>query len=286
MAHRLRRCDFPLAYRTLASRSVVLESMARVVARLFNLFFPSDCQLCGLPLDNVSRIPVCKSCLRLPEPMVAEYECSQCRAAFLNDFPLRPDGRCALCRAGITAFQSAFSYGSYDGSLGKLVHLLKYRRVRPLAKPLGELLVRALPRTERFDVLVPMPLHWTRLISRGFNQAESLAIEVGRRTGVPVANALRRRKRTLVQAGLTAAQRRRNVQGAFTARDASTVQGKRVLLIDDVMTTGATAAAAARILVRAGAARVTVLTVARADRRAPLTVAKSSSFSKAAGGAA
>lgn len=164
-----------------------------------------------------------------------------------------------------------FSYGEYEGPLRKLIHVFKYSGVTPMASKLGSLLNAALPREQQFDVIVPMPLHWRKRLQRGFNQSELLAKFVSRRSGIRVSNALRRRKRTDAQAGLTRSQRRTNVAGAFEVSRRSEVQGRHVLLIDDVFTTGATASACAGVLKRAGAQRVTVLTLARADRRKGIT---------------
>ncbi|MCX6595213.1 MAG: ComF family protein [Acidobacteria bacterium] len=241
----------------------------RALARLLNLAFPEDCRVCGTRLSNFSRVPVCPNCLHAPQPMVAEFACTQCHTPFLNDAPLRPNGLCALCRSGIAMYQAVYSYGFYEGALRKLVHLFKYQRISTLAEPLGQLLVAALPRGERFDLIVPLPLHWWRRYRRGFNQAALLAKPVSRATGWPVEQLLRRVKNTGAQAGLTRSARRRNVAGAFRVTDAERLRGKRVLLIDDVFTTGATAAAATAALRRAGAARVAVLTLARVDRRQP-----------------
>jgi ComF family protein len=137
-----------------------------------------------------------------------------------------------------------------------------------LERPLGDLLAAAFPRDERFDAIVPVPLHWTRRWRRGFNQSSLLAANLARRTGLPVVAALSRTRATAAQAGLSHNARRRNVGGSFQCRRASqTLRGKRVLLIDDVMTTGATGSACAQMLKRAGASRVALLTVARVDRR-------------------
>jgi ComF family protein len=125
-------------------------------------------------------------------------------------------------------------------------------------------LARALPRDEHFDCIVPVPLYWRRRLQRGFNQAELLAGGLSRSTGIPVVRALRRAQATPTQAGLSNSARRRNVSGAFRSRS---VAGQRILLIDDVMTTGSTATACALALKRAGAKRVALLTVARVDRR-------------------
>jgi ComF family protein len=199
-----------------------------------------------------------------PEPMSAEFFCSSCRTPFQNAFPLDANGRCALCRSGLRGFDAAYSFGAYEGVLRELIHLYKYGKVKTLARPLSGLLAQALPRDEAFDAAVPVPLYWRRRLQRGFNQAELLARGLSRRTGIPVVRALGRLRPTPAQAGLSNSARRQNVSQAFRARG---VQGKRILLIDDVMTTGATAASCAAALKQAGARRVSLLTVARVDRR-------------------
>jgi ComF family protein len=219
-------------------------------------------------LREISRIPVCRACLKAPEPFSADYFCISCRTPFQNGFPLDSEGRCALCRSGLRAFDAAYCFGAYDGVLRDLIHLFKYAKIPTLAAPLGSFLVSALPRDERFDAIVPAPLHWWREWRRGFNQSALLARELSRRSGVPLVAALRRVKPTSVQAGLSHSARRRNVAGAFRAgRTAHVLRGKSALLIDDVMTTGSTAAACALELKRAGAERVALLAVARVDRR-------------------
>ena len=239
----------------------------KIYASVFSLVFPDECRLCAKPLREVSRIPVCRTCLLKPEPLAAEYFCVQCRSPFRSSFPLDEQGLCGLCRRGVRGFDAAYSFGFYEDELRKLIHLFKYGRVQTLATPLGRLLSLALPRDQEFDVVVPMPLHWRKRWQRGFNQSALLAWEIGRRTNVPVKNALRRVRPTATQAGLTNAKRRLNVSGAFRARKTSALTGKRVLLVDDVMTTGATAASCARALKIAGARQVTLLTLARVDRR-------------------
>ncbi len=223
-------------------------------------------------MEDVSRIPVCPACLRKPTALIAEYFCRDCRTPFQNRFPLDEEGRCALCRLGLNGYDAAYSFGAFEAELRELIHVFKYGRVETLARPLGRYLALALPRTERFDAVVPMPLHWIRRWSRGFNQSELLAREIARRASVPVRNLVRRVKATSPQAGLTNAKRRANVAKAFRVSRPERVSGLRILLVDDVMTTGATASACARELKRAGAARVALLTVARVDRRMNLDV--------------
>jgi ComF family protein len=173
-----------------------------------------------------------------------------------------------LCRRGLRGFDAAYSFGSYEGTLRELIHLFKYGRIRTLAGPLGRMIASAVPRDRVFDAVVPVPLHWRRRLDRGFNQSELLARAVARRYGLGVTNAARRRRATPAQAGLSNAGRRTNVAGAFTVKRPRAVAGCRVLLVDDVMTTGATAGACAAALRRAGATYVALLTLARVDRRA------------------
>jgi ComF family protein len=192
-----------------------------------------------------------------------------CRTPFRNRFPLDSEGRCALCRSGLRGFDAAFCFGAYEGVLRELIHLLKYGKVKTMAGPLGGLLAAALPAGERFDAVTAVPLHWRRQWQRGFNQSDLLARALSRRRGIPAVSLLKRVRSTAPQAGLSNTARRRNVTAAFGGRRRAgqLAAGKRILLIDDVMTTGATAAACALALKRAGAAKVALLTVARVDRR-------------------
>ena len=220
-------------------------------------------------MHGYTRVPVCAACLKAPSVLSAEYFCSQCKTPFQNRFPLDLEGRCALCRAGARGFDAAYCFGFYEGALRDLIHLYKYGGMKPLAKQLGEYLSRALPLDEGFDAVVPMPLHWRRRFERGFNQAALIAAQVARRRKIPVLHAVRRVRATRTQTGLTNAKRRDNVSGAFRVRRGRSVKGLRILLVDDVMTTGATGSACGSVLKRAGAKSVTLLTLARVDRRAP-----------------
>ena len=214
-----------------------------------------------------TRVPVCADCLSSPAPIAAEYYCVTCRTPFQNRFPLDEHGVCRLCRSGARGFDAAYCFGAYEGTLRQLIHLFKYKRMKPLAKELSAQLARALPRDQRFDIVVPMPLHWRRHWQRGFNQSELLARATARRSGIRMVNAVRRTRATATQAGLSNAKRRENVTGAFRVKNRRLVEGRRILLIDDVMTTGATASACALAMKRAGAKSVSLLALARVDRR-------------------
>jgi ComF family protein len=246
---------------------------------LFNLVFPDDCRLCAQPLVNVSRIPVCKSCLSLPQPLQAEFFCQTCRTPFLSSYPLDHNGQCAVCRENAVNFDFAYSYGSYEGPLQRLIQLFKYGKVESLAGPLSALLLRAVPRDQNFDVIAAMPMHWRKQWERGFNQAELLAQPVARRYGLKLATNLRRTHYTASQASLSEAGRRQNPKGSFAVARPEQIAGKRILLIDDVFTTGATLRAATAALKSAGAARVSALTLARVDGRAPAAMNLDTDFS-------
>jgi ComF family protein len=202
-----------------------------------------------------------------PAPLDADYFCAVCNTPFLNAYPLDEHGVCAACRSGLRGFDHAASFGMYEGSLRSLIHLFKYSGMKPLARPLAAYLERAIPVDEHFDAVIPVPLYWRRQWSRGFNQAELLARHVAQHRGVPLWNALRRKRATATQAGLANAGRRLNVAGAFVVKGNPQLAGKKILLIDDVMTTGATASACAVALKRGGARSISLLTLARVDRR-------------------
>ena len=158
--------------------------------------------------------------------------------------------------AGLNGFDEVYSFGAYEGALRKLIHLFKFEGVRTLQRPLGGFLAQALPREASFDAVVPMPLHWRRRWQRGFNQSELLAREIARRWNVPVSCswcAARRPPRRRLD--LPARSAARTCRGLLQVKQAATrLNGMRILLVDDVLTTGATASACARRLKRAGAA--------------------------------
>jgi ComF family protein len=264
---RFRRWIFPKGPVSDAHTPLLPAVIERILAPLFNLVFPQDCKVCAAPLRHARRVPVCDACLASPAPLTADYFCTQCRTPFLNEAPLDDHGVCGRCRSGLTGYDAAYSYGYYEGVLKDLIHLFKYARVETLGEPLGAYLRQALPLDQRFDLVVPVPLHWRRRLWRGFNQADLLARPLARRLGATVAPALERRRRTETQASLSPSERRTNVVGAFALRRGADVRGKRILLVDDVLTTGATVGAAASVLRQAGASHVAVLTLARVDRR-------------------
>ena len=180
---------------------------------------------------------------------------------------------CGECLKEHPAFERASAYGSYDGGLRELIHLLKYDRVRSAAPVLGRMLAEAIedlrPQFTAVDpLLIPVPLHSGKLRSRGFNQSELIAQAALK--GNPTLRRiefrpqlLKRVRPTESQTGLTREQRRANIRGAFAVTRPTGIEGREVVVVDDVLTTGTTAGECARVLRKAGAARVWVATVAR-----------------------
>jgi len=254
-------------------------------------FLPSPCALCGSLLPTVSRSPVCEGCWSEIPPQ-RENCCSRCGEDLFEPLSANASSAamCRPCRMVPPAFVRTVSFGVYDGSMRAAIHALKYDRIAPLARELGARLASAMAQLEpdapRAMLVVPVPLHRGRLAERGFNQARILAVEALRllRTSHPAwrlelsASSLVRQRSTESQAGLTPRQRRQNLSGAFFVSDSEAVRGRHVLLVDDILTTGATARACSRMLVEAGAASVRVATLARAQRRFPLPVRDGRSF--------
>lgn len=204
-------------------------------------------------------------------PVIREPLCSRCGRPVLY-----PVERCRECAGRRTYFNSARALWLFDGPAREVVHALKYRNHRLLTARLGPMLARLLDvRPARLVVTwVPLSRHgrWTR----GFNQSKLLAIHAARALGVPAKPLLVRRRPVAPQTSLRPGERRVNVRDAFAVPHGSLVSRLHVVLIDDVYTTGSTAAECSRALKRAGARTVSVLTVARTPRPVPVPVRRHS----------
>jgi ComF family protein len=250
-----------------------------MVARgMFAALFPSDCRLCGAPLANISRLPVWVSCILAMRPISGET-CEVCgeRLPGLQHFA---NSTCRACQEAKPSFAKAAAYGSYDGELRELIHLLKYERVLPAARVLGGMLAEAVQKlgiAKDAALVAPVPLHRSKKRQRGFNQAEMICRAALKKLAMPnlqlERDLLERRRATVSQIGLTRPQRAENIRGAFQVVHLNRVQGRDILLVDDVLTTGTTALECARILRRAGAKNVWVATVARTLKTAGTNIA-------------
>jgi len=228
-----------------------------------DLVLPPRCLNCGVPVVTLGTL--CLTCWR--EITFLGAPCCAC-CGYPFDIDHGADGLCGACAGHPPQFDRARAVMRYDDSSRQLVLALKHGDRLHLAPTLAQWMRRAGSEIlANADVLVPVPLHWTRLFARRYNQAAVLALALAKSGGPEVvADCLIRRRRTPSQGRKNALARRRNVAGAFALRRAAAVRGKRVVLIDDVFTTGATVEECARVLKRAGAARVDVLALARAVR--------------------
>jgi competence protein ComFC len=249
----------------------MIASAANAVVRVF---LAPTCAACGGLLDSPLASPVCPGCWRAV-PALTPPCCVRCGDALASSRTAGP--WCARCRHRAPVFTLARSAGLYDGSLRQIIHAFKYEGRRVLAEPLAALMREAGESVlAGADAVVPVPLHPWRALQRGFNQADDLA----RALGPPVWRVLARTRHGPPQAGLPAARRHANVRAAYAlsgpwplpvrggvwldALAARRLRNRVVVLVDDVMTTGATLEACGRVLAGAGVRSVRALTVARA----------------------
>jgi ComF family protein len=284
------RCVFPGQTVTLTSdvpppQTSVWRAVVRVLRSpadsLSCALFPTPCALCGRSLLRLTRVPICDVCAAAPARQAGDL-CSRCGESLelpnLSTGQSEEEPLCRPCRLAPPAFAKAAAYGRYEGRLRELVHLLKYQGMRPVAQQLGRMVadsVQSFSSTApRQLVVIPVPMYAAKQRKRGFNHAELIAraaiAEMHRRDPQwklrLQPSMLRRVRMTASQAGLTIAKRRQNLRGAFFVPEPGRLKGQHVLLVDDIYTTGATARACSQVLLRAGAASVYVVTVARAQR--------------------
>jgi ComF family protein len=236
---------------------------------LISILFPGDCRICGQLLADSRRVPICDDCFsafqRIPQPY-----CELCGRP-LPGLSRKDSGTllCPVCQDRTYAFDRARSFAIYDGPLVQAILLLKFEQIEPLGKWFAERLAGLVESDRQIlaDVVVPVPLHRQRERERGYNQAALISKPLAKRLGLPHKALLLMRTRARPDKRILSLEERwESVRGAFATRPGSQVDNLRVLLIDDVLTTGATLDACARALREAGAKFVTALTVARALR--------------------
>ena len=245
----------------------MLGSLVEVVRGLAGLIYPNACLLCDVPETESAPIRhgLCMSCFSAITTDAASV-CPKC-AATVGPHTDLSDG-CFACRPRSFAFEEAVRLGPYSGKLQEAIVRIKFSPGEPLAERLG--LVFAQERVtwlngKGIERVVPVPLHWKRRWTRGFNQAATLAREVAKALNVEFRpGTLRRIKAASQHAQPSATARQENIRGAFVCSPRASLKSRIVLLIDDVMTTGSTVGEAARVLKAAGAAKVYVAVLARA----------------------
>ena len=234
---------------------------ARVGRAALDTLYPPVCLACRAATSEAGAL--CCTCWRAMRFIERPF-CDRLGTPFEHDL-----GEGLLSPQAVTdppVFQRARAVARFeDGPARRLVHRLKYSDRGELARPMGAWMARAAADVlADADAITPVPLHPRRLWTRRFNQAAALAREIARRSGKPFEPALLQRiKATRSQVGLTREQRVQNMQGAFRAAPAAPVRGRRIALVDDVLTSGATANAAARALLKAGATQVDLIVFAR-----------------------
>lgn len=222
---------------------------------LVDVVFPPSCAACGAVLER--REAFCGRCSL--EVGLLPPGCERC--AEPGDFPAR---LCPRCSRALPPFNRAWAPFSHEGAVAHAIHLFKYEDRPELAVPLAHLLAEgSAPFASWANAVCAIPLHRSRYRERKYDQAHLLASELSRATGLrPLPDALLRVRATKRQVGLDEASRELNLAGAFLG--SASARGRRLLLVDDVFTTGATARAAARAALEAGALGVRILTLARA----------------------
>lgn len=227
-----------------------------------NLVYPPHCALCRA--ETPPREHLCAACRKTAQRIASPF-CEICSTPFEGQ--IEGPFACPACRENKHDFDCAIVPYLSRGAVRELIHRFKYNHHFHLRHVLAGWLLEALadPRLQAlpFDQIVPVPLHPARERDRGFNQARVLAQFLARQTGIPMANALRRTRFTTTQTRLDRETRIENLRNAFEMRHTVEVQNLHLLLIDDVLTTGATVNECARVLKRAGASSVRVVTVAR-----------------------
>ena len=234
--------------------------LARAADGILSVVLAPDCAACGNPLDRPTAGPICDPCWAGIHPLTPPF-CARCGDPLASWRIISvAAATCPRCRRRRPVITRARAVGDYQGTLRHVIHALKYGHRRTVAPRLAALMAsRCADVLDGADAVVPVPLHWRRRRSRGFNQAELLA----RRLGPPWLRAVRRRRATPSQTDLPAARRHANVRDAFAMRRGSDVRGLVVVLVDDVSTTGATLDACARVLLDAGPREVRAVTAAR-----------------------
>lgn len=238
--------------------------MLQALADIASLIYPARCLCCGVPAAGGAAF--CDACDAKLNQLIITPRCPKCAA------PLAEGAACGRCESGgIYPFDRVVALAPFREPLRKLIHQIKYHHRWPVAEILADRLVAHEPARElleKSDCLVAVPLHWSRHLSRGYNQADALARRLGSRLGKPVIETAYRKRRTESQTGIRAhALRQENLRGAFAGWHLGALRSRRVTLVDDVMTSAATLRSLARVLRAAEPQCLSAVVLAVADPR-------------------
>lgn len=257
-----------------------MRFLISLLSSFIDFLYPPFCFVCKQDTsENRSRF-ICDSCLEQIKEIEPPF-CAKCGRSFVseNAFNNIEKPVCGKCqnKGSNVKYESVLSLGEYNGTLKEIIHIYKYNKKEQLKKILSEVLIKKIEMKHEFlkaDMLIPVPLHWIRKRSRGFNQSEELGRCISESLKIPMKNLLKRKRNTRPQIGLSGDERIKNIRGAFKvsliakriwkASNGSrfNFEGKSVILVDDVVTTGATVNECAKVLKKAGAREVIVVCLA------------------------
>ena len=240
-------------------------SASPLLRKLLHVIFPTKCACCQECLWDDPVPFFCHRCWKMLKPISGPV-CPRCGRSFSSPVALQhsPTHQCGACRKRPLALTQVWSLFPYQPPLKEAITLFKYRGKMSLANPLARALIKALPVLPALDGIIPVPLHPDRLREREYNQSLLLADRLGRQMGIPLfLTCLLRIRPTTPQTVLSKKERLTNLRGAFSVTRPARIKGKRILLVDDVFTTGTTLHECAKTLRRAGSGPVYGLTLAR-----------------------
>ena len=236
-----------------------------LMRKLSHLLIPASCASCGETLYGDPIPFFCRQCWNTIQSN-SEPKCPRCSLPFTSKVSLQysPHHRCMSCRARPPAFSQAWTLYPYQSPLKEAIGLFKYRSKTSLARPMMTLMTTALDSLPHIDLIIPVPLHATRLREREYNQSLLLALGLSQHFHIPMTyTTLVRARQTTPQTALTRKERLKNLRGSFVVTSPQIIEGKTTLLVDDVFTTGTTVNECAKTLRKAGAGKVYVVTLAR-----------------------
>jgi ComF family protein len=224
--------------------------------KFLNILFPETCPVCSKRAEDHATAPICSECWKTIGPYAGPI-CQRCGMPLVSDSATF----CGACLEREPAFEYARSFGLYDGVLKKAINHLKYYGMRRLARPLAEMIIgMQLPQA---DAVIPVPLHRSRHRQREFNQSALVARHLARSLNADlIISSLTKIRDTSPQVGLRYTERIKNVRNAFRVGDEGKISGKKIILVDDVVTTGSTIRECAKALKMAGASNVYVVSLA------------------------